>query len=214
MVRGMKWKTASEVFNDLGIMERYKNMESPNGLIEVPAGTPPVDAEAENYRTVGQLQVLVATQTGKPCNSRNRPALLKKLGLADVARPAGMPKTGAPTRTVRQKAKAQAKAGVKAAKDKRAAKKQGKKDSKIIVKAMKRVAIKPTAVKSDVRVIIRSDATLHSTALRAVKAAMGRAEPPSLRALCAELAERKILTPRGKKKWMPSSIQSLMRGVK
>ena len=152
---------------------------------ETATETPPV------HYTTSQLVKMVMDKTGMPCRSRNRSALLKKLGLpAEKSDPARNPvKTKAPT--VRQKAKARAKAGVKAAKDKRAAKKA-----------------KPAKAKSTV---VRSDATRHAKALAAVKAAMSRREPPSLRALCAELTERGIEKPRGGTDWMPSSIQSLMR---
>ena len=147
--------------------------------------TPPV------HYTTSQLVKMVMDKTGMPCKSRNRSALLKKLGLpAEKADPARNPvKTKAPT--VRQQAKARAKAGVKAAKDKRAAKKA------------KPAKAKPTT--------IRSDATLHAKALAAVKSAMSRKEPPSLRALCAEFTERGIEKPRGGTDWRPSSVQSLMR---
>ena len=143
------------------------------------------------HYTTSQLVKMVMDKTGMPCKSRNRSALLKKLGLpAEKSDPARNPvKTKAPT--VRQQAKARAKAGVKAAKDKRAAKKA-----------------KPAKAKSTV---VRSDATRHAKALAAVKSAMSRKELPSLRALCAELAERGIEKPRGGTDWMPSSIQSLMR---
>ena len=143
------------------------------------------------HYTTSQLVKMVMDKTGMPCRSRNRSALLKKLGLpAEKSDPARNPvKTKAPT--VRQQAKARAKAGVKAAKDKRAAKKA------------KPAKAKPT--------VVRSDATRHAKALAAVKAAMSRREPPSLRALCAELTERGIEKPRGGTDWMPSSIQSLMR---
>ena len=143
------------------------------------------------HYTTSQLVKMVMDKTGLPCRSRNRSALLKKLGLpAEKSDPARNPvKTKAPT--VRQQAKARAKAGVKAAKDKRAAKKA------------KPAKAKPTTV--------RSDATRHAKALAAVKSAMSRKELPSLRALCAELAERGIEKPRGGTDWMPSSIQSLMR---
>ena len=143
------------------------------------------------HYTTSQLVKMVMDKTGMPCKSRNRSALLKKLGLpAEKSDPARNPvKTKAPT--VRQQAKARAKAGVKAAKDKRAAKKA-----------------KPAKAKSTV---VRSDATRHAKALAAVKSAMSRKELPSLRALCAELAERGIEKPRGGTDWMPSSVQSLMR---
>ena len=143
------------------------------------------------HYTTSQLVKMVMDKTGLPCRSRNRSALLKKLGLpAEKSDPARNPvKTKAPT--VRQQAKARAKAGVKAAKDKRAAKKA-----------------KPAKAKSTV---VRSDATRHAKALAAVKSAMSRKELPSLRALCAELAERGIEKPRGGTDWMPSSVQSLMR---
>ena len=143
------------------------------------------------HYTTSQLVKMVMDKTGLPCRSRNRSALLKKLGLpAEKSDPARNPvKTKAPT--VRQQAKARAKAGVKAAKDKRAAKKA------------KPAKAKPTT--------IRSDKERHAKALAAVKAAMSRREPPSLRALCAELTERGIEKPRGGTDWMPSSIQSLMR---
>ena len=139
------------------------------------------------HYTTSQLVKMVMDKTGMPCKSRNRSALLKKLGLpAEKADPAKNPVKAKKEPTVRQKAKARAKAGVKAAKDKRAAKKA-----------------KPTT--------IRSDKERHAKALAAVKAAMSRREPPSLRALCAELTERGIEKPRGGTDWMPSSIQSLMR---
>ena len=67
------------------------------------------------------------------------------------------------------------------------------------------------AAKSAPTAIVRSDVDRHAKALAAVRAAMSRKEPPSLRALGAELAERGIEKPRGGTDWMPSSIQSLMR---
>ena len=144
------------------------------------------------HYTTSQLVKMVMDKTGMPCRSRNRSALLKKLGLpAEKADPAKNPVKAKKEPTVRQKAKARAKAGVKAAKDKRAAKKA------------KPAKAKPTT--------IRSDATLHAKALAAVKSAMSRKEPPSLRALCAEFTERGIEKPRGGTDWRPSSVQSLMR---
>lgn len=159
------------------------------------------------HYTTSQLVKMVMDKTGMPCKSRNRSALLKKLGLpAEKSDPARNPvKTKAPT--VRQQAKARAKAGVKAAKDKRAAKKAKPAKAKSTVvrsdKKAKPAKAKPTTV--------RSDKERHAKALAAVKAAMSRREPPSLRALCAELTERGIEKPRGGTDWMPSSIQSLMR---
>ena len=175
------------------------------------------------HYTTSQLVKMVMDKTGMPCKSRNRSALLKKLGLpAEKSDPARNPvKTKAPT--VRQQAKARAKAGVKAAKDKRAAKKAKPAKAKSTVvrsaKKAKPAKAKSTVVRSDKKAkpakakptTVRSDKERHAKALAAVKAAMSRREPPSLRALCAELTERGIEKPRGGTDWMPSSIQSLMR---
>ncbi len=142
------------------------------------------DLTPPHYHTTSQLQALVATATGKPCTSRNRPSLLRKLGLTEVAHPRLAP---AP-----KKAAAPAKA-VKA---------------KVGKEAIKRIA-KATGVSAK-----KLTAPMPPSAITYVRRAMARKQPPSLRALCAELDEAKVAKPSGSKgQWFPSSVQALMRKI-
>ena len=168
------------------------------------------------HYTTSQLVRMVMDKTGLPCKSRNRSALLKKLGLPaeksdwsknPVLKPGDGPcaieainekkrATVAAKRKAKpaKKASRPAKANARPAKDKKPVRKR----------ALSHVAVAPATT-------VRSDKERHAKALAAVKAAMSRREPPSLRALCAELTERGIEKPRGGTDWMPSSVQSLMR---
>lgn len=149
------------------------------------------EMEKPRYYTVGELQALVAKQTGKPCNSRNRPALLRKLGLPDTPRPADLPKTG-----------------------KAASAETLKRAVTDIAKAAKRPAprqqTKPVAAPA---ITIRSAPERHAKALAYVRKAMARKSPPTLRALCEEMRKAKIQKPRGGTDWWPSSVQNLLRQI-
>jgi hypothetical protein len=180
--------------------------------------------ERAKYRTVGELQELLSIRTGGDVTtkSRNRPALLKRLGLPDVPRPTDLPKTGkaAGDAVARKAVKAIVKAmGVSAKKlnGKRPGKPKSSKAAKgkpVVPKRRgkgKNKNIVKEVTEGMMRVAKKRAADRRATALSCVTAAMARKTPPSLRALCAELKERKIQRPRGGLDWLPSSIQSLMR---
>lgn len=154
------------------------------------------------------LGKLVSERTGVECKSRNKPALIRKLEKMDAeAKPAdamGMERVlrryeshgvavihpdGSVTEMERGASAAEAREVLAAKTAKRARKPR------------------PAAAKR----AIHSDPALHAAALAAVRKAMSRKNPPALRELCAELEDKGIKTPWGRKTWWPSSIQSLLR---
>ncbi len=139
------------------------------------------------HHTTTQLQKMVADRTGKPCTSRNRASLLKRLAKMDAAKPDGL----APD--VKWDGVKRVDAFV----------------AEAAAPAPKR-ARKPAPAKSP----IHSKPALHAPALAFVRRAMARKQPPALRELCKELEASGIKTPWGKKKWWPSSVQNLMRQVR
>ncbi len=157
-----------------------------------------LNASKTQYHTTTQLQRCVAAKTGKPCNSRNRPVLLKKLGMQETGKPGTVVDAGGPDdydKIGKALRAATAPANVARITKKLNGKRPGKP--------------KPNKVAKGKRASAPAD--LRAIALKAVTAAMARKSPPSLRALCAELKERKIQKPRGGLDWLPSSVQSLMR---
>lgn len=132
-----------------------------------------------NYAEMGTtaLGKLVAERTGMPCNSRNKPALVRKLEKMDAAAPeaaAAEPVAEAPPASAPR-------------------------------------ARKPKLARRASS--IHSDPALHAPALAYVRRAMARKQPPSLRALCAEMNAKGIKTPWGRKQWWPASVQNLIRQI-
>lgn len=170
-----------------------------------------------DYNQMGTtaLGKLVAERTGMPCNSRNKPALVRKLEKMDAAAGTIGVYTShgvaliAPDGTVTDmESPAPAKAS-------------DPENYKPVVRALKKFdkaagKLRAHAVKvkrERAARVIHSDPALHAPALSYVRRAMARKQPPSLRALCAEMNAKGIKTPWGRKTWWPASVQNLLRQI-
>lgn len=165
------------------------------------------------YHTTTELQALVAAKTGKPCNSRNRPALLKKLGMAPEKPTGATPHQSCGPLCQMDGKTPRHHAACPGVRDKAARRKPGaivdaggpgdydKISRATPAKVNGKRPGKPRPNKVD----------HHAIALAYVKKAMARVKPPSLFSLMCEMNEKKIKTPTGDEWRWKSSVQSLMR---